>query len=133
MYEFDETGAVDKVEVAKVSVLPEARGMGAGKAIMVALLREAFRRREPRRVWIECNWLCQAAVAMYEKFGFQHVELNPNGEYARCNVKMELPVWPQQLGGLPEQSPSRLQPELGDALSPEEEERRRKALGPTGE
>ncbi len=128
MYEFDKEGQVDRVEVAKFSVLPAARGLGAGKAIMIALLREAYR-RAARRVWIECNWLCQAAVALYEKLEFKHVELNPDGEYARCNVKMELPHWPKALNLGPD-APSRLQPELGDALAEEEVEHRRSTLGP---
>ena len=64
MYEFDSSGAVDKVEFAKFSVLPSARGLGAGTAIVVALLREAHR-REALRVWVEDSWIGDAGRAVH--------------------------------------------------------------------
>ena len=45
-YEFNEHGAVDRMELAHYVVLPAARGVGAGRPILTILLQAVYRRRD---------------------------------------------------------------------------------------
>lgn len=51
-----------------VYVTPEARGAGAGRALMAHLAREALRRGCPRLAWVVLDWN-RDAQAFYERLG----------------------------------------------------------------
>ena len=89
------TGALMKTgegeyELTKMGVSKKARGLGAGEAILQALIDEAFA-LEADLLYLLTNKKCEAAIHLYEKNGFEHDEgiMQKYGEeYQRCNVAM---------------------------------------------
>ena len=65
-------------ELKRMYVTPAARGEGAGRAIMAALEAEA-RRIGARRLLLETGIRQTAALRLYVRSGFCHIE--PYGEY----------------------------------------------------
>lgn len=64
----------------------EYRGRGLGKKLMQAVLDEAKKNSEIKKINLNVNTKQTAAVKLYESFGFQiagtlHKELQINGEY----------------------------------------------------
>lgn len=77
-------------ELTKMGVLEQARGLKAGEFLLVEILKRA-RRMGIRRLYLLTNSKCEAAIHLYEKFGFHHdptimAEFGTN--YARANVAM---------------------------------------------
>lgn len=87
------------VELTKMGVLASARGTGAGKALLDALIDVA---RAGRGVgsgidtlYLLTNARCKAAIHLYECAGFVHdadIMARYGGGYARCDVAMRLPL-----------------------------------------
>lgn len=76
-------------ELAKMAVSPKFRGFGIGNKLMRACV--AFAREEAaRHIVLESNTALVAAVNLYRKFGFVEVPLDPNSQFARVNIRMEL-------------------------------------------
>jgi len=79
------------MEVIKMTTDLSAQRSGVGSGILEHLIDYA-REQRADAVWLETNSRLEAATALYEKFGFCHLEdgdLWPT-PYARCNLQMLL-------------------------------------------
>ena len=79
----------DGFELTKMAVDPEFRGRGIGDELMMACIEFAFS-GDRKRIILESNTKQVAAIALYRKFGFKEIPLDPNSQYARANIRMEL-------------------------------------------
>ena len=59
-------------ELRKMYLLPAARGLGAGKALLARCIEEA-RERGYRRMYLETLTGMDAAQRLYERFGFRRL------------------------------------------------------------
>lgn len=80
-----------ELEVAKMGVTPEARGLGIGRMLMQAAIQKG-REMGARRLVLETNSKLAVAVRLYEACGFQHMseEERYATPFSRCNVMMAL-------------------------------------------
>lgn len=78
-------------ELAKMTVAPDRRGTGVGRALVTAAV-DAARAAGFDRLVLESNTSLVTAVRLYESVGFRHVpaHLRPPTPYARADVFMEL-------------------------------------------
>ena len=81
----------DAFELTKMAVDPGFRGLGIGDRLMDACI-EFTRRSDRTRIILESNTKQVAAVKLYRKFGFKETPLDPNSQYVRANIRMELIV-----------------------------------------
>jgi ribosomal protein S18 acetylase RimI-like enzyme len=79
----------DAFELTKMAVDPAFRGRGLGDRLMQACI-EFARARGRRIVILESNTKQVAAIALYRKFGFVEIPLDPNSQYVRANIRMKL-------------------------------------------
>lgn len=79
-------GPADTCELRKMYFLPEARGLGAGRALMALCLRTA-REFGFRRCYLETLCGMDAAIRLYERSGFQRLPA-PLGDtgHGGCNT-----------------------------------------------
>ena len=80
-------------ELTKMGVRKEARGSGAGAALLAALIEHAARLPDCDMLYLLTSRKCEAAIHLYEKAGFAHdpaVMARFGGDYARCDVAMRL-------------------------------------------
>lgn len=75
-------------EMIKMGVSPVAQGKGVGLALGKAVMEQAKSMGFSKMV-LYSNTVLSAALHLYEKIGFQKVDLEC-GAYGRCNIKMEL-------------------------------------------
>jgi len=83
------------VELTKMGVLAAARGTGAGRALLAALIEEARAMPGIDTLYLLTNARCAAAVHLYEAAGFVHdagIMARYGGGYARCDVAMRFPL-----------------------------------------
>jgi ribosomal protein S18 acetylase RimI-like enzyme len=80
-------------ELAKMAVSPEFRGLGISNKLMTACIEYA-RSSGKRRIILESNTKQVAAIKLYRKFGFLETPLDPNSQFARANIRMELAIRP---------------------------------------
>lgn len=73
-------------ELVKYAVDPSAQGHGVGHRLMEACLERA-RQMGIYTLFLESNKKCEAAVHLYEKYGFKHLKVE-NSPFARCDVQM---------------------------------------------
>ena len=81
-------------ELTKMGVLSEAQGHKVGGKLLAALVERA-RQLEAQELFLLSSRKCEAAVHLYEKFGWVHDEQvmrTYGGDYARCDVAMSYPV-----------------------------------------
>jgi len=64
----------DRAELISVAVAPRYRGKGVATALMDAILRR-IRRRKVARFYLMVKVTNSAAIAMYEKYGFERRRL----------------------------------------------------------
>ena len=81
----------DAFELTKMAVDPAFRGRGMGDLLMQACIDFA-RASDRRRIILESNTKQVAAIQLYRKFGFEEIPLDPNSQYVRANIRMELVV-----------------------------------------
>ncbi len=75
-------------ELRKLFILPEARGFGIGKQLMNIALDTA-REFGYAQCYLDTLANMQAAIALYEKFGFEHLDRPMAGtEHNGCDVWM---------------------------------------------
>lgn len=77
-------------ELTKMGVLESARGLKAGERLLAAILEEAHA-MGIERLYLLTNKKCEAAVHLYEKFGFRHdaeIMATYGARYERCDVAM---------------------------------------------
>ncbi|HEU4959191.1 MAG TPA: GNAT family N-acetyltransferase [Sphingomonas sp.] len=78
------------LELTKMGVLATARGTGAGRALLAALIERA-RALAPDTFYLLTNSKCAAAIHLYEAAGFVHdagIMARFGATYARCDVAM---------------------------------------------
>lgn len=76
-------------ELAKMGVSPIYKGKGIGQKLMEHSIDFA-RQKGCKTVYLESNRSLAPALALYKKYGFEEVALDPNTPYERCDIKMEL-------------------------------------------
>lgn len=75
-------------EIAKMAVVPEARGKGYGDLLMEATV-EFSRRAGASKVVIVSNTVLAPAIRLYEKHHFVRVPLDEHEQFARANIRLE--------------------------------------------
>jgi ribosomal protein S18 acetylase RimI-like enzyme len=78
-------------ELTKMAVDPKFRGRGIGDKLMQACI-EFTRESDRSSIILESNTKQVAAIRLYRKFGFRDTPLDPNSQYVRANIRMELTV-----------------------------------------
>ena len=76
-------------ELTKMAVAPEFQGRGIANLLMESSIEYA-RSRGANTIFLETNSKLPAAISLYTKFGFRHTPLDPDSQYSRANVRMEL-------------------------------------------
>ncbi len=79
------------LELAKMAVSPNHRGLGLGDKLMSACIEHATAAGKARIV-LESNTKQVAAINLYRKFGFVEIPLDPNSAFERANIRMELAI-----------------------------------------
>lgn len=82
---FDE----DSFELAKMGVSPELQGHKIGHKLMEACLNYA-KNSTKNKVFLLSNRKLVPALSLYKKFGFVEVPLDPENQYERTDIQMEL-------------------------------------------
>ncbi len=83
-------------EVAKMTVSPDARGLGLGRRLLEAC-EAAARAAGAPRLYLETSSTLKPAGALYRSFGFVDLPPRPS-PYVRADVWMEKPLLPRQSG-----------------------------------
>ncbi len=85
-----------RVELTKMAVEPEVRGLGVGRLLMAAAL-ESFQQMRSPTLFLETNTKLAAAIKLYESVGFRHQPtLRPDSHHDRADVYM---VWAPATSG----------------------------------
>lgn len=79
------------MELTKMAVAPEFQGMGIANHLMKACIEYA-EAKGTRIVFLESHRSLQPALALYRKHGFVETPVDPNSEYARADIRMELAI-----------------------------------------
>jgi GNAT superfamily N-acetyltransferase len=82
-------------ELTKMGVLAEARGTGAGAALLAALIDRARDLPGIDTLYLLTSRKCAAAIHLYERAGFVHdadIMARFGHAYARCDVAMRYPL-----------------------------------------
>ena len=82
-------------ELTKMGVLAEARGTGAGRALLAALIAHARAMPGIDTLYLLTSRKCAAAIHLYEAAGFVHdadIMARYGGGYGRCDVAMRYPL-----------------------------------------
>jgi ribosomal protein S18 acetylase RimI-like enzyme len=87
-------------EFTKMAVSPDFRRRGIAEKITYASLEKA-KALGAKKVILYSNRKNAAAILLYEKVGFRHLEVEP-GVYKRANVKMEIDINMPASSPLPE-------------------------------
>ncbi|UOQ76873.1 bifunctional helix-turn-helix transcriptional regulator/GNAT family N-acetyltransferase [Hymenobacter sp. 5516J-16] len=80
-------------ELAKMAVSPAAQGLGIGWRLGEAAIAKA-RSLGAQRLYLESNTKLGPALSLYHKLGFRKTVSGPPSPYERCNIQMELPLFP---------------------------------------
>lgn len=75
-------------ELVKMSVAPQHRGKGIGNILIQHCLNKA-QQLNATKIILYSNSQLQAAIHMYEKFGFKHIPL-ADSPFVTADIKMEL-------------------------------------------
>jgi N-acetylglutamate synthase-like GNAT family acetyltransferase len=78
-------------ELTKMGVRENVRGMKAGEFLLAAILERA-RSMQIEKLYLLTSKKCEAAIHLYEKYGFEHSEeiMRDYGQsYRRCDVAMK--------------------------------------------
>lgn len=81
-------------ELTKMGVLADARGTGAGAALLDALIERARDLPDCDTLYLLTSAKCDTAIRLYERAGFVHdadIMARFGAAYARCNVAMRYP------------------------------------------
>ncbi|SDZ98299.1 MarR family protein [Arachidicoccus rhizosphaerae] len=81
-------------EMAKMAVLPEARGRRIGRLLGTAII-ETAKKAGAKKLYLESNTLLKPAINLYYKLGFKKI---PGGHspYKRADIHMELDLMQQK-------------------------------------
>lgn len=78
-------------ELTKMAVSPRFQGRGIANHLMRACI-EFARSSRAQNVFLESHRSLKPALALYRKFGFVETPRDPNSEYARADIRMELAI-----------------------------------------
>lgn len=78
----------DSFELTKMSVTKDWQGRGVSKLLMDACIAKA-KEDKLRRLFLYSNTVLATAIALYRKYGFHEILLEPGSQYQRTNIKME--------------------------------------------
>lgn len=81
----------DAFELAKMAVSPEHRGAGLSNLLMDGCI-EYSRATGKHRIILESNTKQVVAIKLYRKYGFVETPLDPNSQFVRANIRMELAI-----------------------------------------
>ena len=79
------------LELTKMAVAPEFQGMGIANRLMERCIEYAGQ-RGIKTIFLESHRTLEPAIALYRKFGFVETPIDPNSEYARADIRMELAI-----------------------------------------
>ena len=79
------------MELTKMAVAPEFQGMGIANHLMTACIAYA-EANGTKVIFLESHRSLQPALALYRKHGFVETPIDPNSEYARADIRMELAI-----------------------------------------
>ncbi len=79
------------VELTKMAVAPEFQGMGIANHLMMACIEYA-ETSGTKVIFLESHRSLQPALVLYRKHGFIETPIDPNSEYARADIRMELAI-----------------------------------------
>ena len=79
-----------------MAVDPEFQRRGIADLLMQACVDFAVRAGADT-IFLESHRKLAPALALYRKFGFLETPTDPNSEYARVDIRMELAVRPQDM------------------------------------
>ena len=77
------------LELSKMAVSPEKRGLKIGQKLMQHCINFA-KQRKLKGLLLYSNTKLENAIYIYRKYGFRELALEPNSPYKRSNIKMEL-------------------------------------------
>ena len=92
----------DEFELTKMGILNSARGMKVGEALLAHIIKFALHTIEAKKLYLLTNKKCEAAIHLYEKYGFTHcseIMRRYGSHYGRCNVAMNFPIKPYSIIG----------------------------------
>lgn len=75
-------------ELAKMGVAPEARGLGIGYRLGLAIIENA-KELGARNLFLESNTILEPAISLYRKLGFKEIQ-GYTSPYERSNIQMLL-------------------------------------------
>lgn len=75
-------------ELAKMGVAPEARGLGIGYRLGLAIIENA-KELGARYLFLESNTILEPAISLYRKLGFKEIQ-GYTSPYERSNIQMLL-------------------------------------------
>ena len=78
-------------ELAKMAVSPKFQGRKLGDLLMQACIEFAGS-MDANSIILESNTRQIAAIALYRKYGFVETPLDPNSQFSRANIRMELAI-----------------------------------------
>ncbi|MFN0140654.1 MAG: GNAT family N-acetyltransferase [Pyrinomonadaceae bacterium] len=78
-------------ELTKMAVSPRFQGRGIANYLMRACI-EFARNVGAQIIFLESHRSLKAALALYRKFGFVETPPDPNSEYTRADIRMELAI-----------------------------------------
>lgn len=76
-------------ELGKMAVKPPFQGMNIGHKLLSSAI-DYTREVGKQRVVLYSNTVLSAAIHLYQKFGFEEIEMEDPPPYARSNIKMAL-------------------------------------------
>lgn len=79
------------MELTKMAVAPEFQGMGIANHLMIACIDYA-EANGTTVIFLESHRSLQPALALYRKHGFVETPADPDSEYARADIRMELAI-----------------------------------------
>jgi ribosomal protein S18 acetylase RimI-like enzyme len=79
------------LELTKMAVSPSHHGRGIGDLLMRAAIEHA-RVMRTRVIFLETHHSLAPAMSLYHKHGFVDTPPDPNSEYSRADVRMELVI-----------------------------------------
>ena len=78
-------------ELAKMAVAPRFQGRKLGDLLMRACVHFATQKRADSII-LESNTKQTAAINLYRKYGFKETPLDPNSQFVRANIRMQLDI-----------------------------------------
>jgi len=83
----------NNLELAKMAVSPRYQGLGVGGRLMERCIEYAVQ-QGVRTIWLESHTKLDTALRLYRRHGFVEIPVDPNSQYKRADIRMELAIRP---------------------------------------